>query len=83
MTEQEKKLVAWYKEEFAYRTANVSENLNWILEDYRVCWTEVLSKADELNCLQNLDAVATRLRWQELIGGPSEENKWKGKKKCR
>lgn len=67
ITLQEQALLDWYHETWAYRTENRNDDINWVDPEYRITWTEVLAKADQLGALTGMNAVDRRLRWDELL----------------
>lgn len=56
MTEAQQQLLDWFDAEYQRRTDLVEKGegrIDWIAPDYRVSWTEVLSKAEELGITMN------------------------------
>lgn len=68
MTPTEYSLVTWARREHARRTRLLREGkgqIDWIVPEYRVTWTEVCAKAEELGLEPYKDILGFRLWWDE------------------
>ena len=68
-TPAENELVKWYDEQYAMRSRAVAEGtgkLDWVLQEYRVTWSEITAKADALGINRNV--VEFRLWWARQRG---------------
>lgn len=64
MTKAKQMLMNWFDSEYRYRTYAVSQgtaSIDWVLPEYRITWTEICAKAQELGITEN--AVDLRLWW--------------------
>jgi hypothetical protein len=65
-------LLRWFKAEYAGRTAavkNGTAKIDWIVPEYRITWSEIMSKARDLGINDNI----VDLRW--WWGSTSEAKK--------
>jgi len=66
VTEAEAQLIDWFAAEYVRRTKAVREGtapISWVPADYRVSWTEIWAKAEELGIKRNV--VDMRNWWAE------------------
>lgn len=66
MTPNERALLDWHDAEYARRSAAVLDGtarIDWIVPEYRVSWSELAAKADELGIDRNL--VDLRRWWDQ------------------
>jgi len=72
-TPAENELIKWFDEQYAMRSRAVAEGtakLDWYPEEYRVSWTEIWMKAEELGIKRNV--VDFRLWWARQRGEVQE-----------
>ena len=65
----EQQLLKWFDEEYARRSRAVSDGtgkLDWLLPEYRITWSEITAKAEELGIKRNV--VDMRLWWAKQRG---------------
>ena len=68
-TPAENELVKWYDETLLMRSRAVAQGtgkIDWLLPEYRVTWSEISAKAEELGIKRNV--VDMRLWWAAQRG---------------
>jgi len=66
MTPKEIKLMRWWKKQWTHRTEHLNDNIDWVLADSRIVWSEVMHQMRLIGGWEGKGVVYCRLRWEEL-----------------